>query len=193
MIWIKNLNFMVLSSFSAILFIIILSCAEDEIITQPFNDNNLITNGSFENKGLPSLNGWHSSTTDTSYINFSNDVPPAGGYFSAKLLNAWTFAGTIEQEVVLPAGTQIYKLSAWAKKTSQSWTGGVIMLLLKTAGVESVRKYSIVSDTTWTHHSIKDTLATSSTDTIIIRLRGALDQFSGGYTYFDLCRFEKSD
>jgi hypothetical protein len=158
-------------------------------------DYNLISNGSFEINAEPSLNGWYPNNSDTSYINYSIDVPPDGGKYSVKLKNDWIIAGTITTYVIPSIGTHQYRFSIWAKVLKWSPNdpiyGGEILILTKSKGTINFEKLYYFSDTTWTHEEIIDTLSSTTVDTVLIKLRGNITQFGRGYTLFDLCRFEK--
>lgn len=172
-------------------------CSEfnEELINPPI-DKNLISNSSFEINGAPSLQGWVKSSNDTSYINFSIDVPPDGGNYSVRLRNEWSFPGSIRYFIVPETGTNQYLLSVWGKvlpHTPAHLAGGDVSLFHINAGNWTLRKYLYFSDTTWTRDTLLDTLSTTSSDTLAIILQGNIDQFSYGYILFDLCKFEKLD
>ena len=159
-------------------------------------DYNLISNGSFEINAEPSLEGWYPINSDTSYINYSMDVPPGGGKYSVKLMNAWVIAGAITAYTIPSIGTHQYRFSVWAKVlkgSPYSIYGGEILILTKSKGTINFEKLYQFSDTSWTYGEIIDTLNSTKVDTVLIKLQGDITQFSSGYTLFDLCRFEKID
>ncbi|MDZ7260698.1 MAG: hypothetical protein ONB05_01070 [candidate division KSB1 bacterium] len=174
-----------------------MSCRKSENAgVAPPTDANLIVNSSFERNGAPTLQGWNSNSVDTSYVNFSNDTPSGGGSYSVKLRNGWTIQSTIWYCLMPPIGTHRYQLSVWAKAMRSNAlveAGGDVILMTKKGGVLSFRKSIHFADTVWTTGSLIDTLTTSSTDSVVVTLRGNIDQSSAGYVLFDLCRFEKLD
>jgi len=174
-----------------------ISCKRSENgVVAPSADANLIANGSFELNGAPSLQGWNSNSVDTSDVNFSNDTPSGGGSHSIRLRNGWTVRSTIWYSLLPPIGTHRYQLSAWAKairSNAQAEAGGEVLLMTRKGGVTSLRKSIHFADTIWATRSLTDTLTMSSTDSVVVTLRGNIDQSSAGYVLFDLCRFEKLD
>ena len=179
------------------ILVVLIYCSEpNDTIINPPPDKNLITNSSFEISGEPSLQSWLKSTNDTSYINFSIDVPPNGGNYSVRLRNEWSFPGSIRYLIVPETGTNQYLLSVWGKvlpHTPAHLAGGDVSLFHISAGNWTLRKYLYFSDTTWTRGTLLDTLSTTSSDTLVIILRGDISQFSYGNILFDLCKFEKLD
>jgi len=182
-----------LSVFLASVLLALEGCNKsEETVVNPPSDSNLIVNGSFEAHGVPSLEGWTRAADDTSFINFSTDVPAGGGSFSVRLKNEWTFPGTISYNVVTRAGTHRYRLSAWAKAIRLGlFAGGEMAILVKTPEGLAFRKQLHFSDSNWISGSLLDTMTTVSPDTVVIMLRGNIDQWSYGYVLFDLCRFER--
>ena len=164
-------------------------------IVNPPTGISLISNGSFEFNRLPSLQGWTANVADTSYVNFSPSTPPDGGSYSVRLRNEWSFPGSIEYSVVSAPGTHRYRLHAWARAvlTGALRAGGEMSILLDSSGNTTIRKSWHFADTTWTDAGLLDTLTTGTKDTVLIRLRGNIDQFSNGYVLFDLCTFEQLD
>jgi hypothetical protein len=174
-----------------------LSCKKSENgVVTPSADANLMENGSFESNGVPTLKGWGPNAVDTSYVNFSNDTPSGGGSYSVRLRNGWTVMSTIWCSLMPPIGTHRYQLSVWAKairSNALADAGGDVSLMTRTGGGSSFRKSIQFADTMWTTGSLIDTLTTSSTDSVVITLRGNIDESSAGYILFDLCRFERLD
>lgn len=173
----------------------LVSCGKsDNPAASPGPDANLIANGSFENAGNPSLLGWSAGAADTAYVNYSADVPPGGGICSVRLLNQWTFPGSVSCSVAAQAGTHRYRLSAWGKALKSAplaRAGGALTLSLKSMGGIGFRKSCVFADTIWTYGELLDTLSTTANDTLVVSLRGNFDQLSFGYILFDLCRLVK--
>jgi hypothetical protein len=131
---------------------------------------------------------WQKTTDDTTYINFSNDVPAGGGGFSVRLRGGRLTGNAIWYEVSPPAGTHRYRLSVWAKGY------GGVSLFLKTAPMVDIRKSLFISNSTWVESLVLDTLTTTSSNTVVIQL--GPDMFLPQNPYdvlFDLCRFEQLD
>jgi hypothetical protein len=174
-----------------------MSCKKSEnAVAAPPTDANLIVNSSFELNGAPTLQGWNSNSVDTSYVNFSGDTPSGGGSYSVRLRNGWTVRSTIWYCLMPPIGTHRYQLSVWAKamrSNALEEAGGDVILMTRNGGVSSLRKSIHFADTIWATGSLIDTLTTSSSDSVVVTLRGNIDQSSAGYVLFDLCRFEKLD
>lgn len=179
-----------LLSIPALLFT---GCKSDNSVTNPPLEENLIANSSFESNSSPSLTGWIPNSTDTFFIHFSSDVPFGGGLYSLWLRNEWSFPGSIIYPISPPAGTHRYQLSAWAKavRSSNLPASGEMAILIRRAGVDSVRKSYWFTDSTWTSASLLDTVTTASTDTLLVWLRGNPGQFNSGYVLFDLCKLIK--
>jgi hypothetical protein len=157
-------------------------------------DGNLLTNGSFEMNGAPSLQGWKASTADTSFVNFSSDVPPQSGSFSVRLRNEWVFPGSLWQGMRVPSGTHRYRLSAFGRVIPIGMrAGGRVEILVKRASSWMTSKYLSLPGPAWTPLSLVDTLTTVSGDSIAILLSGSAGQHDFGYALFDLVRFERLD
>lgn len=167
----------------------------DEVLVGPPSDHRFITNGSFESNGLPSLEGWIDNTSDTALVNFSTDTPIGGGRFSIRLRNQWSFPGTIVCNIIPPIGTHRYQVSVWGKvlrANALGLAGGELSTYQKNSA-ELFRKGLHFADSTWTSGSLLDTLDARVSDTLMIMLRGNLDQFSSGDVLFDLCEIEWLD
>ncbi len=162
-------------------------------VVNPPQDNNLLTNGSFEADSSGSLQGWQIFYEDTAYVNFSKDVPPYGGSFSVRLLNNWSFAGYISQSIVPQEGSRVYQLSASAKLVDpgffENW--GTMRISVHRYGTEESNKSLNISDTSWISVSILDTLDIYPGDTLTVYLSGNKGQFTQGYILFDLVKLEK--
>jgi len=177
--------------------LLFIRCSGDEqSIVNTADENNLIKNSSFEFNNNPSLEYWDDTLTDSSYIGFSKDAPVDGGNYSVRLKNEWTFPGTIAYYIIPPTGTHSYHLSAFGKvvpSTPGSIAGGIMALFHVSSGNSNLEGFVRFTDTTWTNSSLIDTLTTTVSDTLIIRLQGNIDQWSNGNILFDLCTFVKLD
>ena len=166
----------------------------ESLVTPPTTDINLLTNGSFESNGVPSLQTWRGyNPNDTTRVSFSTDVPPQGGYFSLRLKNEWTFAGGVIAVVPAFLGTHQYRLSAYAKCEPYPRAHGYMTLgFLQSDSLVKENAY-FISDSGWVACSLIDTLSASSGDSILVGLAGDIFSFAVGYTFFDLCKLEKLD
>ena len=149
---------------------------------------NAIINPSFEIFGKPSLDGW--KVEDTAIINFTNDTPPGGGFWSITLSVTWfgpptRYPTEPYQKFRLINGTHIYTFSFWAKRNRVGGSGYVGAL--KTDQAFTIVSYKRVTDTTWTLYSIVDTISSSQYDSVIAGLSGGATELAGGKTYFDNC------
>lgn len=184
-------------SISMIVALFFLCGCRSDTITTPSSSQNFISNSSFESDGAPTMAGWKPNLEDTAFVNFSSEAPAGGGSYSVRLRNEWTVPGSVSYRIIPEVGTHRYKLSAFAKTSRSNGTpilvGGDLMLLVSDSGNWSTRKSLHFSDSTWKSGTLLDTITTTPSDTIMVLLRGNLDQWSSGYILFDLCRFEKLD
>lgn len=179
----------------SVVIVLITGCKSDDSVTSPSQAENLLVNTSFESHSGPSLEGWTANTTDTSFVHFSFDAPVGGGMYSVWLLNYWPSPGSILYPISPPTGTHRYQLSAWGKavRTNPLPPSGVMAIVLRRAGVDSLRKSYVFTDSTWTIASLLDTVTTNVSDTLLVRLHGGSGPLSSGYTLFDLCNLVKLD
>ncbi len=143
----------------------------------------LITNPSFERNGQPSLDGW----TVDSNINitpvFSADVPSSGGKWSVVIAAGDRVMFMLHAHVTVPAGQHPYHFSIWGKCDGKS---GYADLALNGTRFRSI---SIV-DTTWTLYEADDALEAVSGDEVTITLTShGSDGTNAPACWFDLCRF----
>lgn len=171
-----------------------MACNKTEIATSENTPTTVLITSSFEVGGAPSLQGWTANTSDTAIVGFSTDTPPGGGRFAVRLQNAWSSAGNVRAAFPAPSGIHRYKLSAWTKASSQGLAShGFVGIIIKKPDAIFLHKYLTFTDTTWVWRSLADSVETGLSDSIIVSLAGDLGQFSGGWTLFDVCVFEKLD
>ncbi|MFH1198109.1 MAG: hypothetical protein V1720_20575 [bacterium] len=164
----------------------------DDTSTDPLPENNLLTNGSFEINGAASTSGWTEYYLESSVEKFSTDTPIGGGSFSVKLKNiGWMAASVLHQKLVVPPGTNRYRLTTYSKAIESQLAGGEMSINIYKNGSWTTSKRMHFSDTTWTTGSLLDTISTETGDTISIRLNSDDSQFSRGYILFDLIKFVK--
>ena len=150
----------------------------------------LIPNSSFESNGVASLEGW--TIGDSSFVRSVNIAAPSGGQWSLSIQTA-PFPGSYAFERV-PAteGTHRYRYSLWAKFSGQTY-GAAGVSLWQYPGSSLVRTVFLPHDTTWTLHSVIDTLTASAQDSLVFLLIGGSNDNGVGQTFFDLCRIERLD
>jgi hypothetical protein len=153
-------------------------------------NGDLIQNSSFEINGNPSINGWtfiSNYPTDTLFTDFSNDVPPSGGKWSALLRVGDRIVKYLQTKIVAPSGNKRYRLSVWAKSywSIPRGTSGFISLALNKTNIKSIA----VTDTTWRYYESIGTVSANKGDTITVTLYSGTASGNQS-TYFDLCRLE---
>ncbi|TDJ53172.1 MAG: hypothetical protein E2O46_06185 [Ignavibacteria bacterium] len=177
---------LLLPFFTLLLFTLLLYRCSDSIIV-PGNENNLITNPSFEENGNASLNGW--IIAGDTINQFTTDIPPNGGNWAITINSVWISPLTngIYTTVKLSTGIHIYRFSVWAKY--QEVTGSTNMLIIKPDTTIVLRSIQI-TDTLWKEYSVIDTIAADVSDSLRIILSGGGSQILFGKSYFDLCTLE---
>jgi hypothetical protein len=171
-----------------------IACNKTETVFSGITPTTILITSSFEVGGAPSLQGWTANSSDTAAVGFSTDTPPRGGRFAVQLQNAWSFPGSVRAAFSAPSGIHRYTLSAWTKASPQGFASrGSMRIILKKPDATFVHKYLNFTDTIWTMRSLADTIETGLSDSIVVSLAWDPGQFSGGWTLFDLCVFEKLD
>ena len=175
--------------FKIILLLIPLLINSCDKATGPVFQTNL-QNPSFEENGQPSLSGWNVS--DTSMINFSNDVPPDGGKWSLVMYGRNTLIqgrvrlNLVSQKVNLLKGTYIYTFSFWAKTDSSNGSVAVLSAIIN--DTSRFYKNLEITNSNWTNYNIVDTLSSANYDSVeAVFLNGLSFQGVQGKTFFDLC------
>jgi hypothetical protein len=155
------------------------------------NDNSqdnpiLLVNTSFELGIDPSLTGWR--TNAPALVDFSRDVPPDGGLWSAVL---GTNPGTdvfLLTTVPVQEGSDAYRLTLWTRRIG---VGGMADLILIRNDSMIVTSSALVPDISWSEVSLLDTLTTIPGDSLAVRLSGGVSAAGDGTTLFDLCTLER--
>ena len=178
---------------SGVIFIITLSFIYFNCTTGVdfISDVNLVSNGSFEIGGQPSLAGWNIYSPDSSAVTFSSDVPPWGGSYSVRLMNQWIRPGWIQTMIVALPDTHVYRLSAFGKLSPGYYPsyGQVWLSLHKPDTILHVSDLYFY-DTSWISKSIVDTLMIAPGDSVEIAIRGDYHQMAAGYFFVDRVSFE---
>ena len=170
--------------------------------------SNLIANGSFETSGQPTTQGWYrhdigapppwyqidtswGSMSGSRFFEYKQDAPLGGGNWSLQINGGVTFQQATRTLAVVTgqSGTGYYQLSVWSKHAGVG--DGYIGIAKKSSNINSGWKYVIVDDTVqvWKKYILTDTLTTSATDTILIRLIVA----DGASNLFDLAELNRLD
>ncbi len=145
-------------------------CKND--ISGPGSDqDNLITNPSFEPGDFPSFAGWNlNDTIFDSVQHFTNDVPILGGNWSLKLVPEFSpEEGFADWYVVGPQDEAVYRLTVWAK-TLNGWDAGSVRFQLRSPGTTVERQSTPVSVDSWQYYALEDTVRLFEDDTLVVRL-----------------------
>jgi len=163
------------------LFTFLLVHCSDSTVESPIN-NNLLSNGSFEFNGKPTLDGWRFGNEEL--VESVNEAPPGGGFWSLQLTADWAptsgFAYILVPEV---KNGDIVKLSAFVKTDGGNAS---IQLFYK----DHV-KMAITNDTVWTQLSVIDTLSLIQGDTLRVILSSPVTELIEYKQLFDLVRLDK--
>ncbi|MDI6802828.1 MAG: hypothetical protein QME58_03145 [Bacteroidota bacterium] len=172
-----------------LILIVVLSCKN--MTTEP-TEVNLLINSTFELNGDSSLYGWIVSYP--SVVQFSNDVPSYGSGRSI-IFQSWgkspPLSNSIFAMIPAPAGTHIYRLSIFGKKSGV--VGGWVYIGRNLRSAATAEHYSSISvvDSVWTFYSKIDTLTTDVRDTLFVVITGGSSCTEWGSTHFNTCKFEK--
>lgn len=180
-------NRLIISSIILILAILFFFQCEDDSITSPEIEQNLIENPSFEEDGNASLKGW--IIAGDTLNQFTNDTPPNGGNWAVTINSVWIspLINGIYTTVKLSPGTHIYRFTVWAKY--QEVTGSTNLLILK-PDTTIIRRSIQIIDTLWKQYSLIDTISADGSDSLRVILSGGGSQLLLGKSFFDLCTFE---
>lgn len=170
---------LITSIFLVIVWTTLFGCDEDQTIA---DENNLLVNGSFEDRGK----GW--ALFQANQITFDHDVPDTGGYLSARISENWGEPFSLRQSVAISAGQHVIRLSCWGKTEGADGTFGYNF----THSIELLKAIPI-TDTNWTYYSMQDTINLPQNDTMVVKLQGAFSQLAPRSVWFDVCRLELTD
>ncbi len=158
---------------------------DDDSISSPSIENNLIHNSSFEENGDSSLANWFVNIP--SLVHFTNDTPPNGGNWAITIDVLWGIGNDVISTVKISEGTHIYKFSIWSKYSDNP--GYAEILLVAQDSLSQINRTNIDSES-WKNYSTSDTITSVSGDSLQIKLSGGFSNLSPGKTYFDLCTLE---
>lgn len=198
---------------SILVLILMNNACKKDVAIQPQGNNtasttnqsvNYIVNGSFENGGNFSLNGYdvYPYPMDTSLITSSTDVPNIGNnnYYSLKIYVGSTQGnnvkyGSVKYYVSGISGTGIYTLSCYMKlsQCNNDYSRGYISIGKITNHVFQVLAQIYPDTCIWKHYSITTPISTNSQDSIVIQINGGTSPYSPiKYTLFDLIELTKN-
>lgn len=181
--------------FLLVVMVLTFSCKDSTTISGTTENNELIVNGSFEQGGQPSLDGWHQSHGDTNFVQFSTDAAPEGGLYSVSLLNGWG-EPELQSFVAAPEGIHRFQLSVWSRcppPVGYFGSMGGVQIRRQTADSLINRKWLSFNDSLWTRYTLLDTISCNQGDTLIISISPGIGQFNWGRTLFDNVSFQKLD
>ena len=173
-----------------LLLSVALNCSNGGV-TDP-TDPDVLIYESFEKNGRPSLSGWFPDDT-TTYIRFSQDVPPDGGNWSLAIRAGWApEVVSVSRKVSLLLGANRYQFSFWAKSEGVPVCG--FYAFKKADQFYSYMSCLSPADTTWSVYTIPfGSCCADSTDSVTVGLSGGSTELEAGVIYFDLVKLEKLD
>ncbi len=179
----KQHNFHTMKSkFAFLVFatIILFGCNKENPV-QP--GDNLITNGSFEDNGNFSLDGWTNNNTSS-----STDVPGGGGSFSLKIDPASSPAeGYAEFAVEDLSGTKSFELTAFIKSFGD-WPGSVTLKKVADDGTITILATDASSENSWLQKTLSITTSFSTGDKLMVHISSGSTEAPtpDHYALFDL-------
>ncbi len=146
-------------------FVLLLGCAA-AALAQGAPD--LISNGSFETLGGPSLAGWEQGNPELTA--FASPGAPGGGDWSLQLEVDWApSTAFVTQRIEGLRDGDIIELRADVKGVGQ-FGGGSLSLVVGDAPWSAPAKSAVSSSGTWTTLSVVDTLELDAGDSVWVKL-----------------------
>jgi hypothetical protein len=182
------------NSITILLLAFLLSCSETSTGPEPSHEtvNNLLSNGSFEINGVPCLEGWQTTTVDST--NLVEDAPPNGGSWSLLLEedSEPVFFSLLSEPLTEFQDGDVLRLSGFVRAVAVPGSG-YISLSIGHGHDRYWSKYAETSETEWTFLSFYDTLSVAENDTIWVSLTAMPTTFSEDLVgaLFDLISLEK--
>ena len=139
-----------------------------ESSSKPERQKNLISNGSFESRGHPSLAGWE--LLNPSLAQSEHEGGPGGGSWSLKLTADWAPTTAVAwQKVEGVMSGDVLTLTSFVK--ARPGGGGTMMLASGSHPQQPARQRSVSSDSTaWVRLALTDTLSLSEGDAVWVVL-----------------------
>ena len=180
----------------AILLLVLLSgCADSTTAPESGNDQNLLSNGSFEREGEASLEGWR--VADPVVVELADDPGPAGGDHNLCMHASWLPpSGFVWAPVPGVRNGDVLTASTWMKVGGEHWLPPSFTLFVGqdplNAGM-GTSKVATTDSTDWTLLEIVDTITLGAADSVYIVLRGpACETCPHGMACFDLVQVTKT-
>jgi hypothetical protein len=179
---------------AVVLLILAIGGCSDSSTNPRLDGENLLTNGSFEIEGQPSLAGW--SNFDSTIAGIASEAAPGGGDYSLEIGTSWLPPTGIVWTYVPDAHDgDILSLSAMARVLGGENLPAV--LAISVGGQPgwigwNNGKSTSFSNSEWTQVSLLDTLSLTPSDSVWVVLVGpGCEVCWGGTAYFDLVRVER--
>jgi hypothetical protein len=136
------------------LSVLFLGC---ESTSRPDREETLISNGSFEKKGKPSLEGWE--ILNPTLAQSENEGGPGGGSWSIKLTADWApTSAVVWQKIDGVKNGDVLTLSSYVKARPDG--GGIMKLVCGPHAQLPSRERWVTSDSTgWVKVAVTDTLS----------------------------------
>jgi hypothetical protein len=193
-----------ISILTTLLCILIVGCKKDQP-TQPTNSidqPNLITNGSFESNGIPTMQGWNMiwppDSSQLRHIRYSTDIPPNGGAWSIVVDSLYKSRIRLATYVDLPQVNHKYKLSFWAM--AQNLSTDVSLMVTGKGWLVSSGKFVAVTDSVWKKYTITSEYLDSAYQEVpdsirVFQIMLSIDYnpINYGKANFDLIKLEQTD
>lgn len=155
-----------------------------------------VVNGSFEVDGQPSLDGWRLTCEGVSFEDASSD----GGTWSLMLAPGnlqGCFPGQAFQTIPVVQNGEVWRLTAWAKRSAATVTRARIFWMISAAdGTTTNLSADTTSALSWTQLTVVDTLSLAPGDSVMIVLDAGQTSgpdIMGVGVSFDLVSVERLD
>ena len=182
-------NFMLMTWVAAASFLA--SCSSKS--TKPVEEENLLSNGSFEVDGEPTLSGWTPANSNLAEV--VSQPAPGGGDYSLQLSADWfPTSGFVTSVVPELHDGDIVLLSADVRAVGSSGGGSIGVYAGHPARiVSSHSKTEITYDTSWSLLSLTDTLTLGTSDSVWVKLSSLnteIEQRIGQFDRVSLVRLD---
>ena len=162
----------------------------DQGLIEPPINNNLLSNGSFENNNIPTLTGWRFGNNQLAKL--VNEAPPEGGNWSLQLTSDWApTTGYVYTSVSNVKSGDIVRLSAYVRAQGKFGGKGIIELSVGSKLFSGQIKNASSSDTLWNQISVTDKLTLIPGDTLWVILSSPITEIVPFQQLFDLVKLEK--
>lgn len=169
---------------SAAIGLAMISCNKDETPTP----DGLMSNGSFENGGSFSTDGWSVSNGAS-----DSDVPDGGGSFSLKL-NPASLPGEGYADYIIEdlEGSHTFNASCFMR-SFDDWPGSITLKKRTADNVVTILATAASSDAGWIEKTISASATFNSGDVLIIHLSAGSTEIpiDSKYVLFDLVTIEE--